>query len=88
MSIIMNTFQGIGLSRKDWYQQNGIPQFTLSYWIRKIRSEDVETEGVFELVFARLPTEQEADPNAPEPELEEAHPSPYKRKKRSGELVL
>ena len=28
--------------------------------------------------------EQEADPNAPEPELEEVHPSPYKRKKRSG----
>ena len=28
--------------------------------------------------------EQEADPNAPEPDLEEVHPSPYKRKKRSG----
>ena len=28
--------------------------------------------------------EQEADPNAPEPELEEVHPSPYKRRKRSG----
>ena len=28
--------------------------------------------------------EQEADPNAPEPDLEEVHPSSYKRKKRSG----
>lgn len=28
--------------------------------------------------------EQEANPNAPEPDLEEVHPSPYKRKKRSG----
>lgn len=28
--------------------------------------------------------EQEADPNAPEPDLEEVHPSPYRRKKRSG----
>ena len=28
--------------------------------------------------------EQEADPDAPEPDLEEVHPSPYKRKKRSG----
>ncbi len=28
--------------------------------------------------------ELEADPNTPEPELEEIHPSPYKRKKRSG----
>ena len=27
---------------------------------------------------------QEADPNAPEPDLEEVHPSSYKRKKRSG----
>ena len=28
--------------------------------------------------------EQEADPNAPEPDLEAVHPSSYKRKKRSG----
>ena len=28
--------------------------------------------------------EQEADPNAPEPDLEEVHPSSYKRKKHSG----
>ena len=28
--------------------------------------------------------EQEADPNSPEPDLEEVHPSSYKRKKRSG----
>ena len=28
--------------------------------------------------------EQEADPDAPEPEMEEIHPSSYKRKKRSG----
>ena len=28
--------------------------------------------------------EQDADPNAPEPEMEEIHPSSYKRKKRTG----
>ena len=28
--------------------------------------------------------EQEAEPDAPEPDLEEVHPSSYKRKKRSG----
>ena len=28
--------------------------------------------------------EQEADPNASEPDLEEVHPSPYRRKKRRG----
>lgn len=57
----IHAFQGSGLSRKDWCQQNGIPQSTLSYWIRKIQSEDVETEGVSGLVFARLPMEQELD---------------------------
>lgn len=57
----IHAFQGSGLSRKDWCQQNGIPQSTLSYWIRKIPSGDVETEGVSGLVFARLPMEQELD---------------------------
>ena len=28
--------------------------------------------------------EQEADPNAAEPEMEEIHPKPYKRKKPTG----
>lgn len=57
----IHAFQESGLSRKDWCQQNGIPQSTLSYWIRKIQSGDVETEGVFGLVFARLPMEQKLD---------------------------
>ena len=54
-------FQESGLSRKDWCQQNGIPQSTLSYWIRKIQSEDIGAEGVSDLVFARLPMEMELD---------------------------
>ena len=34
----IHAFQESGLSRKDWCQQNGIPQSTLGYWIRKIWS--------------------------------------------------
>ena len=40
-------------------QQNEIPQSTLGYWIRKIQSEIIETEGISDPIFARLPMEQE-----------------------------
>lgn len=35
----IHAFQESGLSRKDWCQQNEIPQSTLNYWIRKIQLE-------------------------------------------------
>ena len=57
----IHAFQESGLSRKDWCQKNEIPQSTLGYWIRKIRSEDTETEGLPEPIFAKLPMEQEWD---------------------------
>ena len=55
----IHAFRESGLSRKDWCQQNEIPQSTLGYWIRKIQSEIIETEGISDPVFARLPMEQE-----------------------------
>ena len=55
----VHAFQESGLSRKDWCQQNEIPQSTLGYWIRKIQSEDTETEDAPDPIFARLPMEQE-----------------------------
>ena len=57
----IQAFQESGLSRKDWCQQNGIPQSTFGYWIRKFQSKDTETEGVSDPVFARLPMEQELE---------------------------
>ena len=45
--------------RKDWCQQNEIPQSTLGYWIRRLQSETPETECTADPVFAKLPTEQE-----------------------------
>ena len=55
----IQAFQESGLSHKDWCQQHEIPPSTLSYWIRKIQSEDTETEDAPDPIFARLPMEQE-----------------------------
>lgn len=55
----ISAFQVSGLSRKDWCQQNGVPQSTLGYWIRKIQSEISEKEDDNETVFAKLPSVQE-----------------------------
>lgn len=53
----IRAFRESGLSRKDWCQQNKIP--LSGYWIRKSQSEALETERTSELVFAKLPSEQE-----------------------------
>ena len=60
----IRAFQESGLSRKDWCQQNEIPQSTLRYWIRKIRAADTGTECFAEPVFAKLPSEQDLQVNA------------------------
>ena len=61
----VHAFQESGLSRKEWCQQNEIPQSTLGYWIRKIQSETPETECICDPVFAKLPSEQELQFNSP-----------------------
>ena len=61
----IHAFQESGLSRKDWCQQNEIPQSTLGYWIRKIQSGTTGTESFSDPVFAKLPTEQELPFNSP-----------------------
>ena len=55
----IHTFQESGLSRKDWCQQNEVPQSTLSYWIRKIQGKATQAESSSDPVFAKLPSEQE-----------------------------
>lgn len=55
----IHTFQESGLSRKDWCQQNEVPQSTLSYWIRKIQGKATQAESRSDPVFAKLPSEQE-----------------------------
>ena len=61
----IHAFQESGLSRKDWCQQNEIPQSTLGYWIRRLQSETPKTECTADPVFAKLPTEQELQFNSP-----------------------
>ena len=62
----IHAFQESGLSRKDWCQQNEIPQSTLGYWIRRLQPEALETEcTATDPVFAKLPTEQELQFNSP-----------------------
>ena len=61
----IHAFQESGLSRKEWCQQNEIPQSTLNYWIRKIQLEAPETEPASDPVFAKLPSEQELQFNVP-----------------------
>ena len=60
----IHAFQESGLSRKDWCQQNEIPQSTLGYWIRKLQSGTPETEPASIPVFAKLPSEPELQFNA------------------------
>ena len=60
----IHAFQESGLSRKDWCQQNEIPQSTLNYWIRKIQSEAPGKEPASDLVFTKLPSEQELQLNS------------------------
>ena len=55
----IHAFQESGLSRKDWCQQNKVPQSTLSYWIRNIQGKATQTESSSDPVFAKLPSEQE-----------------------------
>ena len=62
----IHAFQESGLSRKDWCQQNEIPQSTLGYWIQKIQGKSAEPKSVSNPVFAKLPSEQELKFNAPE----------------------
>ena len=58
----IHSFRQSGLSRKEWCQQNGIAQSTLSYWIRKNSLSETDTapeENISAPVFEKLPSEQE-----------------------------
>lgn len=60
----IQAFQESGLSRKDWCQQNEVPQSTFSYWFRKFQSGISEPQDSPDPVFAKLPSEQELQNNA------------------------
>mgnify|MGYP000211369422 CR=1 FL=1 len=49
-----------GQTCKQWCAENGIPLSTMGYWTRRLAKEDPASEPEQDLVFARLPSEQEA----------------------------
>ena len=52
--------QTSGKTCKQWCAENGIPLSTMGYWIRKLAKEEPASESEQDLVFVRLPSEQEA----------------------------
>ena len=52
--------QTSGKTCKQWCAENGIPLSTMGYWTRRLAKEDQASESEQDLVFARLPSEQEA----------------------------
>ncbi len=49
-----------GQTCKQWCAENDIPLSTMGYWTRRLAKEDPASEPEQDLVFARLPSEQEA----------------------------
>ena len=52
--------QTSGKTCKQWCAENGIPLSTMGYWIRRLAKEEPASESEQDLVFVRLPSEQEA----------------------------
>lgn len=52
--------QASGKTCKQWCVENDIPLSTMGYWIRRLAKETQTSKPEQELVFARLPSEQEA----------------------------
>lgn len=53
----LEAFQASGQSLKEWCLEHQIPVSTMSYWNRRLHA--VQTESQAELIFAKMPTEQE-----------------------------
>lgn len=53
----LQAFQASGQTCKEWCREHQIPVSTMSYWNRRLRA--LEEKSQPELVFAKMPTEQE-----------------------------
>ena len=51
--------QTSGQTCKQWCAENGIPLSTMGYWSRRLAKEALASESEQDLIFARLPSEQE-----------------------------
>lgn len=52
-------FQDSGLSHKEWCQKHEIALSTFHYWFRKLQAGSQAEASCDNLVFAKLPSEQE-----------------------------
>ena len=52
--------QASGKTCKQWCAENGIPLSTMGYWVRRLAKEEPASESEQDMVFVRLPSEQEA----------------------------
>ena len=53
-------YQTSGQTCKQWCTENGIHLSTMGYWIRRFAKEEPASESEQDMVFVRLPSEQEA----------------------------
>lgn len=59
-SVCIQECQAGGKTCKQWCAENTIPLSTIGYWTRRLAKETQTSKPEQELVFARLPSEQEA----------------------------
>ena len=52
--------QTSGKTCKQWCAENSIPLSTMGYWIRRLAKEEPASKSEQDMVFVRLPFEQEA----------------------------
>ena len=52
-------FRSSGQTCRDWCTEHQIPVSTMTYWIRKLKQEEISSEVNKEPVFAKLPSESE-----------------------------
>ena len=53
----IHAFQASGQSCKTWCLENQIPASTMGYWMRRLRNTENPCET--DMIFAKMPTEQE-----------------------------
>lgn len=53
----IHAFQASGQSCKTWCLENQIPVSTMGYWMRRLRN--MESSCDTDMIFAKMPTEQE-----------------------------
>ena len=53
----IRAFQSSGQTCKTWCQEHHVPVSTMSYWMRKLKTLDEQSDT--DMIFAKMPTEKE-----------------------------